>query len=61
MAIIRDVADDFTREAAEARLRAVSEAAGVSLEHIGSYCFDPGEARGNVENFAAHERLGRSR
>jgi hydroxymethylglutaryl-CoA reductase (NADPH) len=52
MAIIRDVTDDYTREAAEARLRAVSQGAGVSLEHIGSYSFDPGEARGNVENFA---------
>ena len=51
MAVIRDVEDDYTREAAEARLRTVSEAAG-SLEHIGSYCFDPGEARGNIENFA---------
>jgi hydroxymethylglutaryl-CoA reductase len=49
MAVIRDVKDDYTREAAEARLRAVSEPAGLSLEHIGSYCFDPGEARGNVE------------
>ncbi len=52
MAVIREVKDDYTREAAEARLRAASEAAGVSLEHIGSYSFDPGEARGNVENFA---------
>lgn len=52
MAVTRDVKDDYTREAAEARLRTVSEAAGVSLEHIGSYSFDPAEVRGNVENFA---------
>jgi len=52
MAVNREVNDDYTREAAEARLRAVSEAAGVSLEHIGSYSFDPGEAHGNVERFA---------
>ncbi len=52
MAVIREVKDDYTRDAAEARLRAVSEAAGVSLEHIGSYSFEPDEARGNVENFA---------
>lgn len=50
--MIREVKDDYTREAADARLRAVSEAAGVSVEHIGSYCFDPGRARGNIENFA---------
>jgi hydroxymethylglutaryl-CoA reductase (NADPH) len=52
MAITRELDDDYTREAADARLRAVSEATGASLDHIGSYCFDPGEARGNVENFA---------
>lgn len=52
MALIREAKDDYTREAAEARLRAVSDAAGVSLQHIGSYSFDPAEARGNVENFA---------
>src|SRR5947209_5634975 len=52
MAVNREVNDDYTREAAEARLRSVSEAAGVSLEHIGSYSFDPGEAHGNVERFA---------
>src|SRR4051794_36035659 len=52
MAITREAEDDYTREAADARLRAVAEATGASLEHIGNYCFDPGEARGNVENFA---------
>jgi hydroxymethylglutaryl-CoA reductase (NADPH) len=52
MSIMREAQDDYTREAAEARLRAVSDATGASLEHIGSYCFDPEEARGNVENFA---------
>jgi hydroxymethylglutaryl-CoA reductase (NADPH) len=52
MAITREAEDDYTREAADARLRAVSEAAGVSLDYIGRYCFDPGEVRGNIENFA---------
>jgi hydroxymethylglutaryl-CoA reductase (NADPH) len=52
MAITREVENDYTREAADARLRAVSEATGATLDHIGSYCFDPEEARGNVENFA---------
>ncbi|MBV9335250.1 MAG: hydroxymethylglutaryl-CoA reductase, partial [Solirubrobacterales bacterium] len=39
-------------EAAQLRLQRVTEATGASLEHIGSYCFDPDEARGNIENFA---------
>jgi hydroxymethylglutaryl-CoA reductase (NADPH) len=52
MSISLEVEDDYTREAAQARLRTLSEATGASLDHIGSYCFDPEEARGNVENFA---------
>src|SRR5437588_5381169 len=52
MAVMREVKDEYTREAAEARLRTASEAAGASLEQIGSYCFDPSEVRGNIENFA---------
>ena len=51
MTVTQGVKDEYTRESAEARLRTASEAAGVPLEHIGSYCFDPSEARGNVENF----------
>jgi hydroxymethylglutaryl-CoA reductase (NADPH) len=52
MAVTGEVKDEYTREAAEGRLRTASESAGVPLEHIGSYCFDPSEARGNIENFA---------
>jgi hydroxymethylglutaryl-CoA reductase (NADPH) len=52
MAITSEVENDYTREAAKARLRAASEATGASLDHIGSYGFDPDEARGNIENFA---------
>jgi hydroxymethylglutaryl-CoA reductase (NADPH) len=52
MAITREVENDYTREAADERLRAVTEATGASLEHIGSYSFDPDEVRGNIENFA---------
>jgi hydroxymethylglutaryl-CoA reductase (NADPH) len=52
MAITRELEDDYTREAASERLRAASEATGASLDHIGSYCFDPEVARGNIENFA---------
>ncbi len=52
MAITREVEDDYTREAAAARRRAIAEQTGASLEHIGSYSFDPDEVRGNIENFA---------
>jgi hydroxymethylglutaryl-CoA reductase (NADPH) len=52
MAITREVENDYTREAARQRLRRLSEATGASLDHIGSYSFDPDEARGNIENFA---------
>jgi hydroxymethylglutaryl-CoA reductase (NADPH) len=52
MAVTREVKDEYTREAAEERLRTASETSGVPLEHIGSYSFDPSEARGNIENFA---------
>jgi hydroxymethylglutaryl-CoA reductase (NADPH) len=52
MAITRELEDDYTREAAAARRRELSKTTGVTLEQIGSYCFDPSEARGNIENFA---------
>jgi hydroxymethylglutaryl-CoA reductase (NADPH) len=52
MSMTREVEDEYTREAAEARLREAAEATGASFDHIGSYCFDPEEARGNIENFA---------
>jgi hydroxymethylglutaryl-CoA reductase (NADPH) len=44
--------EEYTRAGAEARLRAVAEATGASFEHIAGYSFDPGDVRGNVENFA---------
>src|SRR3954468_21463423 len=43
--------DDYTREAAEARRDFLKEQAGASLEHVGSYSFDPSILPGNVEHF----------
>ncbi len=43
--------DDYTREAAGERLRFVREQTDASLEHVGSYSFDPTILPGNVENF----------
>src|SRR3954471_2816556 len=43
--------DDYTREAAEARRDFLEQQAGASLEHVGSYSFDPSILPGNVEHF----------
>src|SRR3954466_1676246 len=43
--------DDYTHEAAEGRRRFLEEQAGASLEHAGSYSFDPSILPGNVEHF----------
>jgi hydroxymethylglutaryl-CoA reductase (NADPH) len=43
--------DDYTREAADERVRFAREQTGASLEHVGSYSFDPSLLPGNVENF----------
>ena len=47
----RDPDDDFTREAAQRRREFATERTGASLEHVGSYSFDPAIATGNVEQF----------
>ena len=49
--IPRSKENDYTREMAESRRRFVQERAGTSLEHVGSYSFDPKVLPGNVENF----------
>jgi hydroxymethylglutaryl-CoA reductase (NADPH) len=49
--IPRDEDDDYTREAADARVDFVADQTGVRPEHVASYSFDADEARGNVENF----------
>src|SRR6478735_397971 len=43
--------DDYTREAAQARRDFLAEHAGASLEHVGSYSFDPSVLPGNIEHF----------
>src|SRR3954454_19630274 len=43
--------DDYTHEAAAGRRRFLEEQAGASLEHVGSYSFDPSILPGNVEHF----------
>jgi hydroxymethylglutaryl-CoA reductase (NADPH) len=47
----RDRDDDYSREAAAARLRFAQERTGTTLEHVSSYSFDPAAVRGNVEQF----------
>src|SRR5215216_2302830 len=43
--------DDYTHEAAQARREFLRERVGASLEHVGSYSFDPSILPGNVEQF----------
>jgi hydroxymethylglutaryl-CoA reductase (NADPH) len=59
-AIPRDRDDDYTRAAAEARREFARERTGATLEHIGSFSFDPAQAKGNIEHFTgvAHIPLG---
>jgi hydroxymethylglutaryl-CoA reductase len=43
--------DDYTADAARRRLAFLTEATGVSPEHLGRYSFDPEVLAGNIENF----------
>jgi hydroxymethylglutaryl-CoA reductase (NADPH) len=43
--------DDYTREAAAQRRAFAAERTGATLEHVGSYSFDPAQLTGNVEHF----------
>jgi hydroxymethylglutaryl-CoA reductase (NADPH) len=47
----RDREDDYTPQAAAARRAFATERSGTSLEHVGSYSFDPAALTGNVEHF----------
>src|SRR4051812_48944292 len=47
----RDKDNDYTREAAAQRRAFAEERSGASLEHVGSYSFDPSVLTGNVEHF----------
>src|SRR4051794_18773264 len=43
--------DDYSRDAAAMRREFLRERAGASLEHVGSYSFDPSGLPGNIEHF----------
>ena len=45
------LAHDYTATAARRRLAFLTEATGVSPEHLGRYSFDPEVLAGNIENF----------
>src|SRR3954466_14807831 len=47
----RDRENDYTHEAAKARREFAEKVSGASLEHVGSYSFDPAVLTGNVEHF----------
>jgi hydroxymethylglutaryl-CoA reductase (NADPH) len=47
----RDSDDDYTPDAAARRREFATEHTGASLDHVGSYSFDPDVLRGNVEQF----------
>lgn len=49
--IPRDRDDDYTRQAQAARREFAEACSGSSLEHVGSYSFDPALLPGNVESF----------
>ena len=51
VSVPRDRDDDYTREAAEGRRAFLAERTGASLEHVGSYSFDPHVLPGNIEHF----------
>ena len=43
--------DDFTREAAEARVAFAREQTGAELKHVSHYSVDPASTKGNIEHF----------
>ncbi|MGY6532600.1 hydroxymethylglutaryl-CoA reductase [Glycocaulis sp.] len=43
--------NDHTHEAAKERRDFLAERAGVTLDHVGAFSFDPGVTSGNIENF----------
>jgi hydroxymethylglutaryl-CoA reductase (NADPH) len=47
----RDPENDYSRDAAETRVRFLSERTGAKLEHVSSYSFDPSVLPGNIEQF----------
>ena len=51
VSVPRDRDDDYTPEAAQRRREFLTEHTGASLEHVGSYSFDPHVLPGNIEHF----------
>jgi hydroxymethylglutaryl-CoA reductase (NADPH) len=49
--IPRSRENDYTREAAAERREFLRNRTAAALEHVAEYSFDPGIARGNIENF----------
>jgi hydroxymethylglutaryl-CoA reductase (NADPH) len=49
--IPRDPSNDYSRDIAERRRAFVREQTGASLQHVGSYSFEPSILPGNIENF----------
>jgi hydroxymethylglutaryl-CoA reductase (NADPH) len=49
--IPRDLVNDYTREAAEARRAFLQARTGEGLGHVASYSFDPSTLPGNIEHF----------
>lgn len=47
----RNKDNDYTRDMASARREVARAETGATLEHVGSYSFDPGVLPGNIENF----------
>jgi hydroxymethylglutaryl-CoA reductase (NADPH) len=47
----RDREDDYTHDAAAARRAFAEQQTGATLEHVGSYSFEPSRLTGNVEHF----------
>lgn len=49
--IPRDTTNDYSKDAASARRRFLSEQTGAEFSHLGEYSFDPATLQGNVEHF----------
>ncbi|MET0603254.1 MAG: hydroxymethylglutaryl-CoA reductase [Baekduia sp.] len=47
----RDLADDYTRDAARLRQEFLTQRSGTTLHHVGHYSLDPATLPGNIEHF----------
>jgi hydroxymethylglutaryl-CoA reductase (NADPH) len=51
LSVPHDKDNNYTPEIVAARKRYIEEFAGVEIQHVASYSFDPGITSGNIENF----------